>query len=145
METGDAGQARVTHADYQALAAFRHALRRFLAFSQSAARAAGVPPRQHQALLAIKGRGEGPAMTVGGLAEDLLIAPHSATELVERLVRAGLLIRSEASADRRRMELFLTDRAEAILHALSEAHLAELSETGPELIDRLQAIRTGRG
>ena len=41
--------------DYRALAEFRHALRRFLAFSEQAARDAGLTPSQHQLLLAVRG------------------------------------------------------------------------------------------
>lgn len=40
-------------ADYAAIGAFRFQLRQFLAFSAASARAAGLPPQQHQALLAI--------------------------------------------------------------------------------------------
>src|ERR1700761_612922 len=36
--------------DYVALAAFRRSLRIFLAFSEQAARAAGLTPQQHQAI-----------------------------------------------------------------------------------------------
>lgn len=137
-------RAIVTDADYAALAAFRRDLRRFLAFSQSAARAAGLPPRQHQALLAIKGHAKGPPVTVGKLAEDLLIAPHTATELVERLVRGGLLTKRRAPAEARRVELALTNRAEKILHLLSAAHLAELRRIGPLLTAQLRTIRARR-
>jgi DNA-binding MarR family transcriptional regulator len=42
-------------AQYETLAAFRYALRKFLHFSETAAQAAGLTPQQHQALLAIKG------------------------------------------------------------------------------------------
>ncbi len=35
---------------------FRYEIRRFLNFSENVARAAGIEPQQHQALLAIKGR-----------------------------------------------------------------------------------------
>lgn len=134
----------MTNADYEALATFRRALRRFLAFSEAAARAAGIPPQQHQALLAIKGRAGEPPMTVGKLAKDLLIAPHTAAELVDRLVRAGLLVKSKNPAERRRVELSLTSRAEDILRSLSKAHLAELRGAGPLLIEQLEAIRRRR-
>lgn len=79
----------ITQADYEALANLRYRLRRFMAFSASAAKAVGLPPQKHQALLAIKGNPGGLAMTVSRLAERLLIASHSATELVGRLIDAG--------------------------------------------------------
>ena len=67
---------------YAALANFRFELRRFLAFSEAVAAREGLPPQQHQALLAIAGRLEDEPTTVGYLAEQLLIAPHTAAELV---------------------------------------------------------------
>ena len=73
-------------ADYQRLAAFRHALRRFLAFSEAAARSAGITPQQHQALLAIKAAPSAAGVTVGYLAGQLLLQPHSAAELADRMV-----------------------------------------------------------
>ncbi len=41
-------------------------------------------------------------MTVGTLAERLVVAPHTATELTGRLVAAGLVARVVDLADRRR-------------------------------------------
>src|SRR5205085_85343 len=46
---------RPSQADYEALSEFRYLIRCFLQFSQNAARAVGLTPHQHQALLAIKG------------------------------------------------------------------------------------------
>ena len=126
--------------DYRALAAYRHALRRFLAFSEAAARDAGLTPQQHQAILAIRGRGAAGRMTIGELADSLLIRPHSAVELVDRLVRAGLVLRSDAGDDRRRVVLALTPRAETILEGLSASHLDELRRGRAlltQLLDRL--------
>jgi DNA-binding MarR family transcriptional regulator len=52
----------VSDREYEMLASFRHALRRFLSFSEEAARVVGLTPQQHQALLAIKGfQGKGVA------------------------------------------------------------------------------------
>jgi DNA-binding MarR family transcriptional regulator len=130
----------LTHADYEALAKLRHALRQFMAFSTSAAQAAGLPSQQHQALLAIKGHPEGLAMTIGMLAERLLIAPHSATELVGRLIEADLVVRAADAADRRRQTLALTAKAEDLLNSLSRAHLREIREIAPGLIDVLKAL-----
>ncbi|HEY5347214.1 MAG TPA: helix-turn-helix domain-containing protein, partial [Rhizomicrobium sp.] len=68
--------------DYRLLAEFRHLMRQFLAFSESAATKAGLAPQRHQALLAIKGFGG--ALTIGELAERLSIRPNSAVGLVDR-------------------------------------------------------------
>jgi DNA-binding MarR family transcriptional regulator len=69
--------------DYEALAQFRFRLRRFLSFSETAARNAGLTPQQHQALLAIKGFSSAEPVSVGELAEFLLVRHHTAVELVE--------------------------------------------------------------
>ncbi|MDA8348239.1 MAG: helix-turn-helix domain-containing protein [Pseudomonadota bacterium] len=120
-------------ADYQLLAEFRHVLARFLAFSASAATEAGLAPRQHQALLAIKGAPGGAPMTVGDLAERLVIRHHSAVELVDRMVSSGYLRRRTDPGDRRRAILVLTANAERTLAGLSAAHRDELRRIAPLL------------
>ena len=84
---------RPSQADYEALSEFRYQIRCFLEFSQNAARAVGLTPRQHQALLTIKGFPVGHAVTVGDLAERLRIRHQSAVELVDRLSEASLVRR----------------------------------------------------
>jgi DNA-binding MarR family transcriptional regulator len=117
--------------DYRLLAEFRHQLRVFTAFSETAARAAGLAPQQHQALLAIKGFPVAP--TIGELAERLVIRHHSAVELVDRLVEARLVVRYLDSDDLRRAVLVLTKRAEEMLAELSVAHHEELRRMAPML------------
>lgn len=129
----------LTKADYRALAEFRVALRRFLAFSQEAAEHAGLTARQHQALLMIKGAAPDP-VSVGDLAERLLIRHHSATELADRLEAGGLVQRAGDRTDRRRVLLSLTADAEARLQALSGAHMEELRAMRPALTALLQAV-----
>jgi DNA-binding MarR family transcriptional regulator len=118
--------------DYQALSTFRRELRRFLAFSEEAARVHGIPPQQHQAILAIKGRPE-ERLSIGDLAEALLIKPNTAVELATRLEEAGLVSRRPAVEDRRRILLTLTPKAEQVLASLTEAHLQELRRLEPAL------------
>lgn len=122
---------KLTPADYQVLAEFRFLLRRFMVFSEGAAREAGLAPQQHQALLAIKGF-EG-APTIGDLAERLAIKHHSAVGLVDRLVKAGHLKRRQDAADRRRVTLALTASGESLLADLSSAHRDELRMLTPSL------------
>lgn len=124
---------------YRALAGFRYELRRFLHFSENAARGAGLTPQQHQALLAIRAAGEG-GMLVGELAERLLLRPHSASELAARLQRQNLAIRAHDAADRRQVRLRLTAHAAEILTSLSVAHRAELQRSGPMLQGLLEKL-----
>ncbi len=119
--------------DYQLLAEFRHVLARFLAFSAEAAQVAGLAPRQHQALLAIKGFPGGGAVTVGDLAARLVIRHHSAVELVDRMVESGHLRRQSDVHDRRRAILALTPAGERVLAELSSVHRAELRRIAPLL------------
>ncbi|ENS52120.1 MarR family winged helix-turn-helix transcriptional regulator [Brucella melitensis] len=127
----------LTDIDYQVLAEWRYRSRRFMSFSATAAEAEGLPPQQHQALLAIKASGPDKLMTVGTLAERLVVAPHTATELTGRLVAAGLVARVVDLADRRRHTLELTIEAEHILERFSSVHLAEIRELAPKFIDVL--------
>src|SRR5204863_5697741 len=69
-----------TDADYVALAHFRRSLRLFLSFSEDAARTSGLTPKQHQAILAIRGLSDETGLSVGDLARHLTIQPHSAVE-----------------------------------------------------------------
>jgi DNA-binding MarR family transcriptional regulator len=118
---------------YELLASFRYALRRFLHFSETAANAAGITAQHHQALLAIKGFPGRESASVGELAERLQIRHHSAVGLVDRLV-AGRLVRRESSAgDHRQVMVCLTRRGESVLEKLSELHHTQLKTLGPEL------------
>ena len=128
--------------DYELLAAFRRELRRFLAFSERVAQATGLPAQQYQALLAIKGYPGRDQVTVGELARELFVAQHSASELTDRLVDKGLLIRSPDERDRRRTLLTLTVEAEAVLSRMALTHLEELRRMQPSLINLFE--RFGR-
>jgi DNA-binding MarR family transcriptional regulator len=125
--------------DYRLLAEFRYVLRQFLLFSETAAKAAGLAPQQHQALLAIKGFGGD--FTVGDLAERLAIRPNSAVELVDRLAALKLLQRRVDADDRRRVMLELTPKAEALLASLTAAHRCELKKFAPLLKPLLASLK----
>ena len=131
----------VTLAEYQRLADFRYALRRFLRFSEEAAIAADIPPQQHQALLAIKGfSAGGGAITVGELAERLQIAHHSAVGLVQRLIKEDLVQKQPGEQDRRQMQLRLSPHGDEILARLSSVHREELRRIAPQLHQLLDQL-----
>jgi DNA-binding MarR family transcriptional regulator len=130
--------------DYVALASFRRSLRLFLAFSEDAARKAGLTPQQHQAILAIRGLALDSGMTVHELAEQLLLKPQTAVELVDRLEDAGLVRRQRDDVDRRRVFLTLTAKASKILEKLSTAHLAQIRRDAPQLITLLGHVAQQR-
>jgi DNA-binding MarR family transcriptional regulator len=116
----------------QDLAWFRYNLRRFLRFSEKAARACGVTPQQHQLMLGIAGFAEGGTATISELAEFLQERNNSVVGLVERAVESGLVRRQNGATDRRRVMVSLTPRGEEILSKLSELHY-----------DEVQRVRSG--
>lgn len=121
-------------ADYQSLAGFRFHVRRFFAFSEAAIEAAGLSPTQYQALLAIKADAGSAPITMTELADRLFIRLNSAVELVGRMEAAGLVHRHRADVDRRRIEIELTARGEALLEPLARQHLKQHREHLPELM-----------
>ncbi|MGC1500009.1 MAG: MarR family winged helix-turn-helix transcriptional regulator, partial [Terriglobales bacterium] len=130
--------------DYESLAEVRYQLRRFLHFSEQAARDAGLEPQQHQLMLALKGLPEGARPRIGELAERLQIRHHSAVELIDRLSSAGLVRRHTGGEDRREVLIALSAKGERILRDLSFHHRAELRKRGPALIRALKlAMATG--
>jgi DNA-binding MarR family transcriptional regulator len=116
----------ISKADYEALAAFRAALRRFIHFSEEGARAAGLTPQQHQLLLAVKGQPGREWASVSDLAEALQVRHHAAVGLVDRCERAGLVRRAPDPKDRRQVRVSLTEKGEAILARLSARNRREL-------------------
>jgi DNA-binding MarR family transcriptional regulator len=135
-----AGRAR--EVDYPALARFRYELRRFLAFSEHAARKEKLTPQQHQALLAIKGFSRAKPVTLGEVARLLLVRQHTAVELVNRMAKAGLVVRRVDGSDRRRILVGLTAEGERRLRKLSKAHLDELNALGRHLTAMLRNFRS---
>jgi DNA-binding MarR family transcriptional regulator len=135
-----AKQKLIVKAQYEALAEFRYALRRFIRFSEEAARAAGVTAQQYQALLAIRGFPARDKVTVGELAERLQLRHHSAVGLIDRLELEKLVARAPSGADRRQVFVELTDRGEELLENLASVHREQLKRIGPgirQLLERL--------
>jgi DNA-binding MarR family transcriptional regulator len=132
----------LTSSDYEALAELRYQVRRFLHFSEQASRQAGLEPRQHQLLLAVKGLPGDVRPRIGELAERLQIQHHSAVELVNRLARGGYIRRHRAEKDRREVLLELTPKGEKVLRELSLHHREELRSQGPALIAALKRATT---
>ena len=132
----------LTQRDYESLAEFRHQIRRFLRFSERAAREAGLEPRQHQLLLALKGLPANVRPKIAEVAERLQIQHHSAVELLNRLEAAGFVRRQRGSEDRREVHLQLTPKGEKVLRELSLHHRSELRSQGPALLDSLEQLVT---
>lgn len=116
----------VSDADFESIAAFRYAIRRFLRFSEQASRREHITPQQHQLLLAIKGFPNRDYATVSEIAHRLQMRQHSVVGLIDRTVRLGLVRRQRGKEDRREVFIFLTDKGEEALARLTELHRQEL-------------------
>jgi len=125
---------------YRALAELRYQIRRFLTFSEAAARDAGVEPQQHQLLLVLKALRPDGKPTIRTIADRLQIQHNSAVELVKRSVERGLVERRTSREDRREASLHLSRAGERLLRRLSIAHRSELRSAAPLLLHALDAL-----
>ena len=125
---------------YRRLAEFRYQMRRFLHFSQEAAAASGLHPRQYQLLQVIAGIPEEMSPTIAAVASRLCLRHNSAVELVSRTIEQGLLRKAPDPIDNRRLLLQITAAGHRLLGSLTEFHLRELDESGPELIRALKRV-----
>ena len=117
----------------------RHLIRQFLAFTEEAARQAPLTARQHEVLLAIAGSSTD--LSIGELAERLVIKHHSAVGLVDRLEQAGLVRRKTTSRNHRQVVVCVTPKALRFLRQLAPAHQHELSRLTPLLRAALKNLR----
>lgn len=126
--------------NYRAMAEFRYQIRRFLRFSEHAAREAGLEPQQYQLMLAVKGLPDGETPRIGDIAERLQIQHHSTVELVDRLSKRTLVRRRRSENDRREVLLELTPKGERLLQELALHHRGEIREMGPDLVASLKKV-----
>ncbi len=131
---------KINSSDFKAMAELRYQIRRYLRFSENAARQAGIEPQQHQLLLAIRGLPDNLKPTIGVLAERMQLQHHSTVELIDRLVDRNLLCRLRATDDRRQVLVKLTREGEECLKTLSLYHLQELQSAGPKFVKILQDL-----
>ena len=68
-----------------------------------------------------------PGATLGELASELAINPGSASDLIDRLVAMDLVSRESNPADRRQIQLSLTESANARIELLRETRRSQLA------------------
>lgn len=100
----------------------------------------GLPPQQHQLLLAIKGRPGKSWATASELAECLQLRHNSVVGLVDRAARQGLVCRVPDQDDGRVVQIHLTQEGERQLSELTEIHRDELERFHQELVVLLQRL-----
>lgn len=126
--------------DFRALAELRFQIRRFVRFSEQAARRTGLEPQQHQLLLSVKGLADDALPTIGEIAERMQLRHHSAVELVDRMAARKLVKRVRSTDDRRMVMVKITPKGERLLHELSLEHRDELRRRGPDLLKALRPL-----
>ncbi len=130
----------VSAGELNALVQFRYEIRRFLRFSENAARAAGLEPQQYVLMLAIRGLTDEKAPTISAIADQLQIQHHSAVELIDRSVDRGLVRRTRNDGDRRQVMVELTSRGDRLLRELAAHHRDQLSQAAPALLEALNTL-----
>jgi len=128
--------------DYQALAAFRYGLRKFLRFSKELLdREANLTPEQYEALLALRAFSGKNGLVVGELSERLQVKHHTAVSLTDKLVARKFVTRRRGTLDQRKVYVKLTASGAAALAPLAAIHQRELQALSGELIEALKEIR----
>lgn len=112
--------------DYEAMADFRHQLRRFLRFSEDVTQQHGVTPLQYQLLLQVKGFPGRANATITELAGRLQSKHHGVVALVTRCEELGLVRRQPCPHDLRQVQVHLTAKGERALEKLALLHRDEL-------------------
>lgn len=119
------------------LATFRYTLRKFLHFSENAARHEGITPQQHQLMLGIAGFTPDGHATISQLAEFLQERHHSVVGLIERAQQADLVRRTQDAYDRRVVRVSLTPKGRRILNRLTSLHQQEVARIRSGLLGAL--------
>jgi DNA-binding MarR family transcriptional regulator len=125
--------------DYRTLSDFRYQVRRFLRTREIAAHQAGIEPQQYLVLLHVKGLDGTQPTTIGALAERMQLQHHGVVQLIDRLVKRGMVNR-QRGADRRQAVITLTARGESLLRRLVRYSVAELKTEGPLLVASLRRL-----
>lgn len=139
-ETRSTKRRNLTLAEYRKLSEFRFQIRRFLRFSEDAARSKGLEPQQHQTLLSIKGAPAGEDPTIAFLARRMQLAHHTMVELVDRVVEKGLAERKPSTTDRRSTLVQLTPEGMRVLNDLSLVTYEQIQTKFVELLEALQRV-----
>jgi DNA-binding MarR family transcriptional regulator len=128
--------------DYEALAAFRYAMRKFLSFSKRAlAHEAQLTPEQYEALLALKAFSSSTGLTISDLSERLQVKHNTAVGIVDKLEEMSLLRREPGVLDRRQVFLKLVPEGDRILARVAAIHREELRVRSPEMIEALMRLQ----
>lgn len=127
--------------DYEAMARFRHHLRKFLRFSEDVAKRHGITPLQYQLMLQVKGFPGRSHASITELADRLQSKHHGVVALVSRCEELGLVRRQASERDLRSVEVHLSPSGERLLESLALQHRDEVQS----LLQLLQGLDADDG
>jgi DNA-binding MarR family transcriptional regulator len=117
---------RLQKSDFEALSEFRYQLRRFVHFSEAAARREGLTPLQYMVLLHVRGFPGRDWATVGELADRMQMKHNATVALLTRCEALKLVQRRRSKTDGRVMEVHVLPAGERHLLHLAALHQSEL-------------------
>jgi DNA-binding MarR family transcriptional regulator len=82
--------------------------------------------------------------TVGAIGERLMLETSTLTPLLQRIERAGLIVRRRGAADSRQVRVALTEAGRALADRAGQVPLHVFAATGCP-VDELRALRTALG
>lgn len=92
----------------------------------------GITTPQFNALLVLRDNGD---MTIGDLGNKLYLASSTATDLIDRMERDGLVLRERDSKDRRVVRLHMLEKGNQMIREVMENRKRYLSN----LLDQISA------
>jgi DNA-binding MarR family transcriptional regulator len=139
----------IPHEQLVRIAEFRAALRLFERHVEEAARRHGLTPQRFLLLLQIEGTRHGAERPgVGEIADRLQLRPNGVTELIDRAVATGLVVREPSSEDARVVHLDLTAEGRRRLDGTlreADAYREELRVAFDRLAERFEEASAGNG
>ncbi|WP_113906851.1 MarR family winged helix-turn-helix transcriptional regulator [Aliidiomarina celeris] len=118
----------ITPSEFSRLSEFRYRLRVYLRRSEEICKSYGVTSLQYQLLLHTKSFEARKWATVGELSEKLQAKHHGTVMLVDRCEALGLVTRVRSESDKRKIEVHLTAKGEALAQRIAFEHRPELKQ-----------------
>lgn len=130
--------------EFQTLSDFRYQLRCFVRFSEDITHKFGVTNLQYQLLLHLKGYKDREWATIGELAERLQTHHNGVVSLASRCEKLGLIYRQRGTADKRQVQIYLTQEGDKLVKKVASLHRDELlNMRGKFKIPGKQALGAG--
>lgn len=112
--------------EFKTLSDFRYQLRCFVRFSEDITHKFGITNLQYLLLLHLKGYKDREWATIGELAERLQTHHNGVVSLAFRCEKLGLIYRQRGSADKRQVQIYLTQEGDKLVRKIASLHRGQL-------------------